>query len=208
MGAKTWMLVYCDWDAGGILQAKPKLDRTATATFVKKLFPNERLQQLADETLAFTCPPDDELVAGCFPGLSIIAAKELALGLPSTLGASFLEPAFGRNVYLHVMYSGIDWFAFAIWRDGQLQRALSLSPDSDVLEDFGARLAFELPFWGGQFPADPDDDESGYPLPFHPLELGEAALLALFGYQLEGTREVWHLDPDEIALMRFRRMSL
>ena len=52
------------------------------------------------------------------------------------------------------------------------------------------------------------DDEGGedeYPFPFHPLELGEAALVELFGYQLEGMMDPDALQPEQIPLVRFKR---
>lgn len=42
-----------------------------------------------------------------------------------------------------------------------------------------------------------------YPLPFHPLELSEAALLAMLGYQFEGHPDDWVCDPLEISIMKF-----
>jgi hypothetical protein len=51
------------------------------------------------------------------------------------------------------MHSVVDWFAFAVWQDGRLKRSLSLSPDSGVLEDIGAKLPFEEPYWSGKHPA-------------------------------------------------------
>jgi len=51
---------------------------------------------------------------------------------------------------------------------GVLQRALTLSPDSGVIEDIGFRLPFEEPSWAGEHPAaDPEEDESVYP--FHSI---------------------------------------
>jgi hypothetical protein len=52
---------------------------------------------------------------------------------------------------------------------------------------------------------DDGDTEEAYPLPFHPLELGEAALAEFFGYQLEGDDVRAVLDPECIPLMRFKR---
>ena len=46
-----------------------------------------------DGSLAFTCPPDDELVAGVFNGVSIVAAKEFGIDDPSKLSARFLQLA-------------------------------------------------------------------------------------------------------------------
>jgi hypothetical protein len=127
-----------------------------------------------------------------------VAASELALDYPSQLPAKFLEEAQGRTVFLHAMHSVVDFFAYALWEGGTLVRSLSLSPDSGVLEDLGARRAFEEPYWSGQHPVGDD-----YPLPFHPLELGEEALLDLLGYQMEGMQT--EIDPTEIPLAGFRR---
>lgn len=221
MGAKTWMLVGSDGDAREILKSKPKLDREATAALAARLFPGEKLELIGEETLSYTNPPDDELFIAAFPGLSIVAAIEFGIDYPSQLPASFLDQAVGRTIHLHAMHSVVDWFAFAVWQDGKLRRALSLSPDSGILEDIGERLPFEAPFWEGQNPVfdppgegpspadlDPvvvEEPEDEYPFPFHPLELGEAALLDFFGYQLEGTIDPSWLDPEDIPLLKYRR---
>lgn len=77
------------------------------------------------------------------------------------------------------------------------------------MEDIGPRLAFEEPYWSGQFPSsDPEDEDDGedpHPFVCHPLELGEAALREFFGYQLEGTIDATLLDPGRIPLVRYRR---
>ena len=200
------MLVYSQGSPAEILKGKPVLDRDATTALVQRLFPSERLAALSDADLSYTCPPDNELVAGCFPGLVVVAAKEFGIDYPSRLPAQFLEQFPGYSVYLHAMHSVVDWFAYAVWMDGKLQRSLSLSPDSGVLENIGDRLPFEQPYWAGGHPAvDPSEDEAGYPFVFHPLELGEAALAALFGYQLEGMIDPALLEPETIPLMRFKR---
>ena len=207
MGAKTWMLIYANGDVRSILKKDPNLDRDATVSLVKKLFPSEKLDALPEDgDLAYTNPPDNEVVAGCFDGLAILAAKEFGIDYPSKLDRRFIDAAGGKTVYLHAMHSVVDWFAYAIWRNGKLQRALSLSPDSLIMEDIGARLEFEQPYWAGKHPVgDPDDEEFEYPFVFHPLELAEAALLELFGYQLEGIIDSSQVQPEEITLMRFKR---
>jgi hypothetical protein len=106
-------------------------------------------------------------------------------------------------VYLHAMHSVVDWCAFAKWNNGNLVRSLSLSPDSGILEDLGERLPFEEPFWSGQYPAVGGEDE--YPFPFHPLEMGEAALKEFFGYQLEGPIERNLLEPESVPLIKYKR---
>lgn len=207
MGAKTWMLAYVDGNASEILKSNPQLDRVATSALASKLFPSEKLEPLDDGDLSVTCPPGNEVYIACFPGLSIIAAKEFGGDYPSKLSSHFLDAATGGTVYLHAMHSVVDWFAYAIWVNGKLKRSLSLSPDSGVLEDIGPRQQFEEPYWSGQHPACDPEEECDYPLPFHPLDLGEAALVEMFGYLLEGIIDPSHLDPEKIPLAHFKRVK-
>jgi len=209
MGAKTWMAVFADGDARQTLASKPKLDREETREIASLLFPKEKLKPQPDSCLTWTAPPSDEIHIACFPGLTIVAAKEFAIDNPSAIPSRFLDFAGPRTVYVHAMHSVVDWFAFAVWRKGKLERSLSLSPDSGIVEDVGQRLSFEMPYWDGAHPAiDPDDVEAGeqaYPFPFHPLELGEAALAEFFGYQLEGYVDSLAVDTETIPLLRFKR---
>ena len=210
MGAKTWMLVYADGDAGEILKSNPPLDRVASAALARELFPGEKLVAIDDGDLSFTSQADDVIYIGCFSGLSIIAAREFGIDHPSKLPGVYLDAACGRDLYLHAMHSAVDWFAYAHWKNGTLLRSLSLSPDSGILEDFGSRSPFEEPYWSGLHPvfnpvSDPEDGEDDYPFCFHPLELGEAALLELFAYQLEGFVDSSQLEPETIPLMGFKR---
>jgi hypothetical protein len=201
------MLVYADGTPAKILKSGIQLDRTAATTLAKDLFSKDSLKPDGfDGDLSFTSPPDDEVHIGCFPGLTIIAAKEFGIDYPSHLPQKYLDAAKGRNIYLHAMHSTVDWFAFAVWENGRLQRSLSLSPDGGIFEDIGEKFNFEEPYWNGQHPAcDPEGEEDSYPLPFHPLDLGEVALATLFGYQLEGEINPALLDPEDIPLVRFRR---
>lgn len=206
MGAKTWMLVGSSGSARDALSAQPQIDRGATNRLAARVFPKERLEPLEDGDLSYTCPPDDEIHIGCFPGVSVIAANEFAIDYPSRLQPHFLKELGEETVYLHAMHSVVDWFAFAVWRGGELERSLSLAPDSGILEDIGPRLAFEIPYWSGEHPAmDPEDDDDPYPFPFHPLELGEAALKEFFGYQLEGFIDDSLLEPEEVPLVCLKR---
>jgi hypothetical protein len=47
-------------------------------------------------------------------------------------------------------------------------------------------------------------DPEGYPFPFHPLELGEEALRALFGFVLEGAPGDDDFDPFELPLLAYQ----
>ena len=206
MGAKTWMLLQSAGDLRSQLRGSPALDPGATVKLLSTLFPKHKLEQAGGGDLSFTNPPEDEVLAGCFHGFSVVAATDFAIDYPSRLSAQLLAHAQQGTAYLHAMHSVVDWFAYAIWKDGRLQRSLSLSPDGGVLEDIGAKLPFEQPYWNGEHPAlDPEEDPSNYPFPFHPLELGEAALRQFFGYQLEGYVDPDLLQPEKVPLLRFKR---
>ena len=207
MGAKTWMLVGSSGSARDALSVGPAYDRAATLQLAARLFPDEQLEPLDDGDLSYTCPPDDEVHIGCFPGVSVVAAKEFGIDHPSRLSPRLRDTLGMRTVYLHAMHSVVDWFAFAVWKDGELQRSLSLSPDSGIMEDIGACLPFEAPYWSGEHPAtDPTEEEGeSYPFPFHPLDFGEAALKEFFGYQIEGFIDDSLLEAEQIPLARLKR---
>jgi len=207
MGAKTWMLVLAHANARDSLAAKPALDREATLNLASALFPGETLEPIGDGDLSHTCPPRDELHIGCFPGVSIVAAREFKGHYPSKLPHRFIAAGGSGVVTLPAMHSVVDWFAYALWTNGELVRSLSLSPDSGIIEDIGQHLAFEEPYWSGMRPVvGNDQDKDVYPLPFHPLDLGEEALKDRFGYQLEGEVDPFLLDPESIPLVRYRRL--
>lgn len=201
MGAKTWMLVLADSDARGALAAKLTLDRAATQKLANALFPGEKLEPIGEGDLSYTSPPNDELHIGCFPGVSVIAAKEFGIDYPSKLPQRFIVAGGTGVVTLHAMHSVVDWFAYATWTNGKLVRSLSLSPESGIIENIGRPLPFEAPFWAGER----REEDDAYPFPFHPLELGEAALKDRFGYQLEGQIDASLLDPESIPLIRYKR---
>jgi len=86
VGAKTWMLVYANRKVEEALKGAPRLDTDATLKLATKLFPGEKLELIGDGDLSYTCPPDNELHIACFPGVSILAAKEFGIDYPSKGG--------------------------------------------------------------------------------------------------------------------------
>ncbi len=204
MGAKTWMLVYSDGDPRDTLVRRPPLNRDASARLARSLFRPSRLISLNDVDLGDTQPRDGNIHIGCFDDVAVIACEEIAIDYPSQLPGRWLDRG-PRVVTLHCMHSVVDWFAFAQWREGVLTRSLSVSNDHGEIENIGKPFAFEVPYWAGDYPMEvwPDDDGENM-LPFHPLDLGEAALLALFGYQLEGDGSA-PLDWSELPLLAFSR---
>ena len=94
-----------------------------------------------------------------------------------------------------------------MWENGKLVRSLSLSPGGGVVENIGEPLDFERPYWAGEHSVEPMPgwpDQGPYPLPFHPLDLGEDALRALFGFIIEGMREPDDIDRGAVHLHEFR----
>jgi hypothetical protein len=208
MGAKDWMLfsVAEQTDVREVLRDAPDLDRDATRALVRRLHPGRTLTPVDDGTLAdHPNPPEHHVYATCLPGLTVLCTREVALDVPSTLDERFRAEARGRTLYLHAMHSVVDWFAFGMWTpDGTLRRALSLSPEHGIIENTGEPLPFEAPYWAGENPVDDDDDEGAYPLPFHPLDLGEDALRALFGFNFEGTFDDDDPEIEDIDLAGYR----
>ena len=208
VGAKDWFICYADSEVSSLLAARPELDRAATDGLVRRLFANHNVIPDEDGTLAEDANPVDDMVyAAVWPGAAIVCTAAVALDRPSQLDARFLAEGIGRTVYVHAMHSVVDWVALGVWGpDGELKRALSVSGgNAELIEDIGEHLAFEEPFWAGEFPATEDDEE--YPFPFHPLELSEAALDSLFGFVFEGyTGRLAgdFVDPFEVTLAGFR----
>lgn len=208
MGAKDWFICFTEDDLARVLAAHPELDREASEALVRRLFPDHAITPLEDGTLGDNPNPDDDMVyVAVWPGAAIVCTIAVALDRPSQLDSRFLAEGRGRTVSVHAMHSVVDWFALGVWGpDGALLRALSVSGESgEVVENIGAPLDFEAPFWAGDFPAADDDEE--YPFPFHPLELGEAALGNLFGFVFEGYAGMSgseSVDPFDVTLAGFR----
>jgi hypothetical protein len=201
------MLVYADGDAAPALAAYPSLDRTKSAAELGRLFAKDKLVAIGDGSLTSTFPAKGERYIGRFDRVTIVAAREFSIDYPSQLDRRFLQVAAGRTVYLHAMHSVVDWLAFAVWRDGSLLRALSVSPDRGVIEECGSRLPFELPYWEGKHPVDSSEKGALYPLRFHPLDLGDSALRSFFGYSLDSPADAALVDTDRIPLLKFKRRS-
>jgi len=202
VGTKSWMLFFADGDIGDALRSHPSLDRARSESLVRELFPQKQLEYLGEVNLAHAGPPRREVYAGCFDGLSVVAAHRFGMDYPSKLPAHFLQARYGRNTYLFAAYSIVDWFAFAHWQDGKLQRSLSLSADG-IKENLGERKAFEEAYWRGDHPVDTGDSEA-YSLPFHPLDLAECTAQQLFGFPLQAHVSANLIDPETVPLLAFR----
>lgn len=211
MGAKTGLLAYAARSVPDALRGRPAhTDRERAEALLRRLYPGRRLAAEGPEDARLSgsvYPPEGIACAASFPGVDIVCDGNVMIDCPSQLPSRYLDAAEGRTVVLHAMHSVVDWLAFAVWRDGVLVRSLSISPDGGVLEDIGEPFPFEARFWAGECPMEPDPawpTRAPYPLPFHPLELGEEALRELFGFVMEGFPEPDDIDADEIPVHRFR----
>ncbi|MFB7331260.1 hypothetical protein ACFC00_06400 [Streptomyces adustus] len=209
MGAKTGFLVYADGDVPGLLREVGTADLERTADMMRRLYPDWEIEASEGSNLwSGVYPPEGTAYAASWPGVEVIGDQRVMIDAPSQLPEHLVAASAGRRLVLHAMHSVVDWLAFAVWEEGRLVRSLSLSPDSGIIENIGEPLPFELPYWAGDRPADvipwPDEDEEPYPLPFHPLELGEEALRALCGFVREGRPAPNDIDADNIRLHGFR----
>jgi hypothetical protein len=201
MGANSAMLVYVDSSALDVLRSYPILDKPATRALAERLFPDATIEEIGDELLVDAVnPPDDLAYIGCFPNLDLVCSWRLMPDRPSKVEQFLLAATDRRVVQLLAVHGDADWCTYGVWQDGELTRGLSVCPDPGVIEDIGEHLSFERPFWAGEHPA----EDEGYTLPFHPLELGEAALRTLFGIVLDGGENLDDVDPELIPVVGYR----
>ncbi|MFI7427371.1 DUF6928 family protein [Micromonospora sp. NPDC049836] len=208
MGAKTALLAFTDGDIRTALRGATRSDRAEAEALVRQLHPGYVVEPADDNTLLDgTYPPDDLTYATVLAGAELYCDRRLMLDRPSELPEHLRRAGAGRRIILHGMHSVVDWLGFAVWEDGVLIRSLSLSPDGGIQENIGEPYDFEAPYWAGEHPVEPVPgwhNQDPYPLPFHPLDLGEEALRALFGFIIEGLRSPDDIDADAVPLHGFR----
>jgi hypothetical protein len=73
-----------------------------------------------------------------------------------------------------------------------------------IIENIGAPLPFETPYWAGEHPVRGRYPLAFHPLAFHPLDLGGAALRALFGFIIEGRLQPADINAESIKLAGFQ----
>jgi hypothetical protein len=200
LGFKTALLAYAAGDPVESLRQARECDPAATHALVAATHPAWEGTASSHGDLFFdSYPPEGVVFAGSFPGIDILCDRDVMDYAPSEFPARYLDAAAGRRVILHAMHSVSDTLAYAVWEDGRLVRSLCLSPGTGIAENIGDPLPFEAPYWAGEHPAG-----DGYPLPFHPLELGGGtALRALFGFAFEGRPQPADIDAESVKLASF-----
>jgi hypothetical protein len=193
------MVMYAENNPADVLRAFPVLDKPATRAFAERLFPGATVEEIGDLLLADAVdPPDDIAYLGCFPGLDVVCSWRVMPDRPSQVDQAVLDASDKRNVFLHAAHADADWCTSGLWRDGELVRAVSVCPDPGIIEDLGEQLGFEQPYWKGEHPTDDFD------LPFHPLELGAAALSDFFGIVPGQETDMDGVDPEMIPVVGYR----
>jgi hypothetical protein len=191
VGTRTAIVAYGEEDVPHVLRGAPVLDRSATATLVRKVFPTAQIEAAKDALLFDSLgPPDGVAYVGCFPDLDLVCSWLLVSDRPSEAAKRCPPPPDRPNMYLHAMDSATNWCAFAMWCGGDLVRSLSVSPER-TYEDVGDPLPFEEPFRERERPVDP-------------LGLAGQALYTFFGFQLDGMANVNDVDPEVIPLVGYR----
>lgn len=206
MGEKTGILAFGD-DIPARLRGRPVADAARTRELVEKVHPGYVVEPVGGRALRYaTYPPEDVVFASSSTGLDIVCDQRLTFDYPSTVPEHLRRIAGGRRIAMLGAHSVVDWLYYATWSDGALVRLLALSPDGGVIESIGEPLPFEAPYWAGAHPVPPADgpDEDPYPLPFHPLDLGQEALRELFGFVTDGSHRPGDVPTDEVELLGFR----
>ncbi|MFF8848005.1 DUF6928 family protein [Streptomyces sp. NPDC015127] len=204
MGSKSAILVLAEGDPRSVLRPGMAAEISDAKSLAEDFFDGP-FESTTNVTLEEAVWPEPGMVCtGRFTGADIICARELVPAQPSDLTADIALLAEGRNAYAVFMHSGTDSLSFATWEKGRLVRSLSLSPDDGVVQNYGAPLEFESPYWTGNHSV---SHTPNYPLPFHPLDLGNEALRNFFGFILEGRPSADCFDPEEITLCGFRNIE-
>jgi hypothetical protein len=207
MGEKIGILAFGDDDIPARLRGRPAADSDRTVELVSRTHPGYLVEPIGGCALRYaTYPPDDVVFASSSAGLDIVCDQRFTFVHPSTLPEYLRRIGDGRRIAVLGMHSVVDWLSYATWSDGALVRSLNLSPDGGIIENIGEPLPFEAPYWAGQHPVAPmgGTDEGPYPLPFHPLDLGQSALRHLFGFVTDGPHHPDDVAAGEVDLLGFR----
>ncbi|MCD0444961.1 hypothetical protein LO763_15185 [Glycomyces sp. A-F 0318] len=202
MGAKAGLVHLGEGLPSAALRAalRPDLERSAelAATVLGGPVGADGTRVLTEEGV---WPERGTICVAAWEASALIGYREIGPDRPSEIGAWIKAVSPTGSAHGVFMHSAVDYGAFAVWEGGELRRSISLAADAGTMEDTGDRYPFEAPFWTGARGLAHAPD---YPLPFHPLDLAEEALLAFFGFGIERSPSTFTIDADTIELPAFR----
>jgi hypothetical protein len=205
MGANAAIVFLGEGLPKDALRDAPPPDPAASAALAASVLGAPVVEARRSPLAESTWPREEMIGTASCPDFDLVCFSPLALDRPGDLTAWIEQVSPTGSAYGFFMHSVVDFCAMAVWEHGTLRRSLSLAPDSGIMEDLGERYDFEGPYWNGDHSIHyyaPD-----YPFPFHPLNLGEAALNAWFGFHLEGPPDT-EVDAWAFEIPCYRRAAL
>ncbi|MGW7276642.1 DUF6928 family protein [Streptomyces sp. NPDC054864] len=200
MGSKAAILVLTDERPERLFRDTSGLDLPRSQSLATRVLGGATRQSDALPLDLAVWPEDGTVCVASFGRFDLVCSRAFATDHPSDIAIEASRLAGGRNAYAVCMESSRDWSSILAWSPPQIVRAVSLNPSEGVLEDVGHKFPFEYLFWDGQRPV----QTGGYPLPFHPIDLGNEALRNFFGFILEGAEDDFCVDPEEVEVPVFQ----
>ena len=199
MGFRLALLAYAD-DLSRLDLREPTDDPDAADALVARFFPRTPYVHVGQVNLVDGGFPErGTLNVATLAGGTVVATRDAHLYNPTKLHSRYLRASAGPTLVLLTQRSVNDMFAYARWEDGDLVRSISVNPVGGVWEDIGPAEPFEQAFWRGDHPGHPS-------LPFHPLELSDAALRSVLGLAVEGPGGNF-AQPEDVQLRAYARRS-
>ncbi|AZQ32128.1 hypothetical protein EJ357_47570 [Streptomyces cyaneochromogenes] len=199
MGSKVSVLAFAHQTPREVLHSELVDDAVSSRRLVERILPDQGMEPVGPVTLDEALWPLPGIAcAGSFEGLELITSQDLRERRPSDLTDDIHRWGDDRSAFAVFMDSIVGWAAFAMWDHGRLRRSVSISHEEGIIEDEGVRFTFEQTYW---------DRSLSSRLGFHPIELGNEALRAFFGFVLEGRWDQHCIDPEEIAVTEYRAQN-
>jgi hypothetical protein len=186
MGFKTALYAVGPGVPADDLRAHAEGGAQAAAAALARWFPDTAASPDGASTLAEGGYPggEDTVYVATF-GPTTVFGGMAPMGQVERLGRAAAEA--GLMTWQLMIHSVVDLCQFEVHRaDGSVLRSFEAYSDKDLADSrddaVGDPLPFEAPYWAGEHR---EDDEGAYD-PFHPLELGEAAIAWMFATSGEG----------------------
>lgn len=156
----------------------------AVARFFPEHSPTGRSTTAED---GFSTPNPDHLYVGTWGDTVVIGLEDPDTDAVTAQLADHIAPH--EIIWSLSLQSTVDHCGFGAQGPGYDRSLVAWSDaDPDTASELitGTPLPFEEPYLAGEHPSSDDPaEQSDYPYPFHPLDLGNAAMLWIFGVEAE-----------------------